>query len=228
MIVSTVLFDTIKAQSKVSDEVLVAFSGGKDSVVTLDLCFRYFKRVQPFFMYIVPNLSFQESLLRWYESKYQTEIIRIPHFQVSEFMRYGTFRNYDLDVPIVSIRDVYDYLRIQTGIEWIAAGERINDSIVRRAMIKSTGSIDTKRGRFYPIAYWKKREVLDYIKFRHLKLGADSKKFGFSFKSLEGRELWFVKENFPDDYKKILAMYPFAGASVERYEHYGNQQVSAL
>lgn len=133
---STALFDPIKVQSKVTDEVIVAFSGGKESIVTLDLCFRYFKKVKPFFMYICPDLSFQERTLEWYEKKYQTEIIRLPHMDVCEFFHYGSFRNPDLTFPIVSINDIYHYVRLQTDIWWIAAGERINDSIVRRAMMK--------------------------------------------------------------------------------------------
>lgn len=88
---STVLYDPIKTQAKVTDSVIVAFSGGKESIVTLDLCFRYFKNVRAFFMYICPDLSFQERTLEWYEKKYQTEIIRIPHMACRSFSIMALF-----------------------------------------------------------------------------------------------------------------------------------------
>ncbi len=43
--------------AKKHDSVLVSYSGGKDSLVTLDLCTRTFKRVTAFFMYFVPGPS---------------------------------------------------------------------------------------------------------------------------------------------------------------------------
>lgn len=218
---SNLLFDPIKTQAKVTESVIVGFSGGKDSIVTLDLCFRYFKRVVPFFMYLVPDLEFQERMLRRYEEKYNTEIIRIPHFEVSEFLKYGSFTMMDWNVDVVGINDTYAYLRQKTGIHWIAAGERCADSIVRNAMIKKSGSIDYQRGRFYPLAYWKKNEVLQYIKQKKLYLSSEQRKIGFSFRSLAGNELAIIKEMYPEDYKKILKVYPFAGAGVERFEKYG-------
>ena len=184
---SNILFDPIKTQASVTDSVIVGFSGGKDSIVTLDLCFKYFKNVRPYFMYLVPGLEFQEKMLNWYENKYDTEIIRMPHFEVSEFLKYGSFTRFDFDVPIVGINDTYEYLRQNTGIHWIAAGERCADSIVRNAMIKKSGSIDYKRGRFYPLAYWSKKEVLHYIKYKKLYLSPEQRKLGFSFRSLAGR-----------------------------------------
>ena len=157
---SNLLFDPIKTQSRVTDSVIVAFSGGKDSIVTLDLCSRYFKKIYSFFMYLVPNLEFQERMLRWYENKYNVNIIRIPHFETSELLKYGSFTLPDYDMNIVNINDVYEYMRQITGAFWIAAGERAKDSIIRNAMIKNSGSIDEKRGRFYPIAWWNKTQVL--------------------------------------------------------------------
>ena len=83
-------YDPIKTMAQVTREVIVAFSGGKDSCVTLDLCTRFFDKVYAFFMYQVPNLSFQERTIQHYEKRYGIEVLRIPHFETSVFF---TLRN---------------------------------------------------------------------------------------------------------------------------------------
>ena len=62
---------------------------------------------------------------------------------------------------------------------------------------------------------------MDYIKFHNLYLGQDSRKLGFSFRSLWGKELYALKQYFPDDYNKVLNCYPLAAAGVKRWEEYG-------
>ena len=215
-----ILLDAVRTQSKVTESVLVSFSGGKDSVVTLDLCMRYFKKVQPFFMYIVPGMRFQERMLNWYEDKYGVEIIRIPHFEASNFYRYGTYRPYDLTVPITKVIDTYHYLRSKTGIWWIAAGERAADSIVRGAMIKNSSSIDIGRGRFFPLAWWRKMDVMSYIKQRKLYLSPEQRELGYSFRSFAGKDLATLKEMYPDDYEILLHYFPFAEVGAKRYEQW--------
>ncbi len=196
------LFDPIKVQSTISDSVLVGFSGGKDSAACLDLCFKYFKNVKPYFMYIVPDLEFQERTLNYYEKRYDTEFLRVPHFMLSDFLRYGTYRLPDLDVPMVKTVDLYNYMREKTDIYWIAAGERISDSIIRRAMIKESSSVDFKRGRFYPIAYWNINHVRSYNKQKRLPLSLENKTMGHSFRSLMYEDLSDIKKYFPRDYEK--------------------------
>lgn len=213
---STILYDSVKTESTITDSVIVGFSCGKDSIVTMDLCFKYFRHVYPYFLYIAPELEFQERVLRWYERKYKTEITRLPHPDVAQFLKYGSFCNPNFDVPVISINDIYNYMRDISGAYWIACGERISDSIVRRAMIKNSGSINQKRGRFYPVAEWKKKDVLAYIKHFKLLIGEDSKRLGFSFKSLSGKELSMVKETFPSDFEKLKNIYPLIDAAVKR------------
>lgn len=214
----SILFDPIKAQSRVNDSVIVAFSGGKDSCVVLDLCCRYFKNVSAFFMYQIPNLSFQESAIKYAERRYGIEIDRIPHFELSEFMAYGAFRKEDYSVPIIGMNDVYKYMRVQKDTWWIAAGERISDSIVRRAMMKKSGCIDEGRGRFFPIANFTKSDVVNYIKHHNLKPSPESKILGHSFRSLHPNDIEQIRLHYPQDYKKIVEWFPFVEAGVVRNE----------
>lgn len=216
------LYDPIKTMATITDSVLVGFSGGKDSAACLDLCFRYFKNVQPYFMYLVPDLEFQERTIKYYEKRYKKDILRVPHFMISDWLRYGTFRMPDLDVPTVKTVELYNYLREQTGIYWICAGERIADSIVRRAMIKESSSIDTKRGRFYPLAYWNVKQVRAYNKQRNLPLSLENTALQHSFRSLESDEVKNIKKVFPEDYQKIKEMFPLVDAAIKKGEFYGN------
>ena len=212
------LYRSVETAAAITDRVLVAFSGGKDSVVTLDLCMKHFAQVEAFFMFYVRGLSFQENICRYYEDKYGIPIHRIPHFEVSQWLRYGLFRFPDFDSPIVSTKETYDYIRENTGIWWIAAGERISDSIVRRAMIKSSGTIDTKRGRFFPIAEWDKPSVKAYIRQRKLRVGIESEKLGFSFRSFMPKDLIAIRDSFPGDYGKIREWFPLVDASIIQHE----------
>ena len=97
----TTLFRAINLQSQVTDSVIVSFSMGKDSIVALDFAYKHFNHVYPFFMYLVPGLEFQERDLRRYEQQYDTKIIRVPHFENSEFFRYGSFREPDETVQLL-------------------------------------------------------------------------------------------------------------------------------
>lgn len=178
-------------------------------------------------MYQVRGLSFQESIVHYYEDKYGIPIHRIPHFELSQFLRYGLFRRYDFDCPIVSVNETYNYMRENTDIWWVAAGERIDDSIWRRATIKSSGTIDTQRGRFYPIAEWSKADVLSYIRQRKLRVGIESSKLGFSFRSFMGKDLVQIKQHFPQDYERIRRWFPLVDASIIHYKMQGNRDGTA-
>lgn len=202
------LYRVIETASLLTDSVLVSFSGGKDSVVTLDLCARYFKHVEAFFMYLVPGLSFHDSIVCYYENRYKIPIHHVPHFMLSEWLRNGLFRPYDWSVPKIGIKDIYRNVRQMTGLRWIAGGERIYDSLVRRSIIKKTGSIDKKRGRFYPVAEWSKEDIFAYIRQHRLKITPESEKLGHSFREFSGVDLEKIRRIYPADYKKIKEWFP--------------------
>lgn len=214
------LLAAIKRQALLTDEVIVSYSGGKDSAVVLDLCARHFKVVRAFFMFQVQGLSFQEAALCWAERQYGIEIYRIPHFELSHFYRAGVFRKSDPDAPSVTVRDIYAHVRGALGSHWIAGGERAKDSTIRNAMIKRSGSVDVKRGRFYPLAYWSKEQVARYVDTHRLKVSSESAILGHSFRSLDGGDLKKIRDHYPDDYERIAAAFPDIGAAVARQEMY--------
>ena len=213
------LLHAVTTARAVTDKVTVLFSGGKDSVCTLDLCRRFFpaQNVKAAFMYYVRGLSFQDQILDYYEKLYDMEIIRVPHFELSSFFRYGVLRPPDESVPNLKTAEVYDYIRELTGTYWLAGGERINDSMVRRAMIKRSGSIDRSRGRFYPLAEWSKSDVMEYIKKQHLKTSPESAVLGFSFRSLNDSEMMKIKQYYPEDYERIKRWFPLLDVTLNRY-----------
>ena len=208
------LLHGVTVASRIADTVTVLFSGGKDSAVTLHLCRRYFRSVNMAFMYYVPGLSFQERIVGYYENLCGIECLRIPHFELSEMLRYGLYRPYDYSVPVVKCADVYNYIRSLTGNYWLAGGERIDDSIVRRAMIKRAGSVDDKRGRFYPLAEWSKTDVNEYIAKNNLRFGEESAVLGHSFRSFDRGTLLAVEEHYPRDFELIKRWFPLCRAGM--------------
>lgn len=203
-----------------TDSVIVGFSGGKDSVVTLDLCARHFRRVEVYFLYYVPGLSFQERTLSWAERHYGLTIYRLPHFELSQMLQYGSFRPVDLNSPIIEVADLYAHLRARFGLHWIAGGERIADSIWRRAMLKRSGTIDRQRGRIYPVAHFTKANIMAYLKLHRLPVSEESRVLGFSFRSLQPAEMIKIRQHFPDDFAKIKAMFPLVEAGIKHLEWY--------
>lgn len=222
------LFDAVKRQSLLTDSVIVSYSGGKESAVTLDLCARHFKTIHIFFMWQVSGLSFQEAVLKWAEKHYGAEIYRIPHWELSHFYQRGVYVKPDRSVKTIGIQDVYAHVRAAFDCRWISAGERCKDSTMRNAMIKKSGSIDPKRGRFFPLAYWSKEHVMRYIAQHGLKVSPESRLLGHSFRSLDAKDLMAVKEHYPDDFAKVLQAFPECEAAIARERMYGKDKAPAL
>lgn len=205
------------------NEVLLSYSGGKDSAACLDLCAKHFDRVVPFFMYVVKGLSFQEVYLRHIERRYDVEILRLPHWQLGQIINSSSFMHHSAankKAPrSVSGRDVEMKLRKETGLTWVVSGETTDESLQRNGMIKSCNSICTKRGHIYAIGHWRRKDVEGYLSDNDIPLPPeysvtlDKRSFG----GLRMEQIAPIKERFPSDYEKIKRQFPLVDAQVARW-----------
>ena len=215
------VFDIIKKAAVMTDSVIVGFSGGKDSIVTLDLCLKHFKHVEAYFLYIVSDLEFQEVYLRYIEKRYTIKIHRLPHWMLGRLFKDATYRPHNkktVNCPVITINDIENELYKLSGIEWFASGQKACDSIERNAMLRRNNGIDEIRKRIYPVTFFTNKTIFSYLKMNNIPLPPDYRILGHSFGSLWGKDLKRIKETYPNDYKKILEVFPYVEAAIKRDE----------
>lgn len=197
-------FATIKA---INDElkgqpVMAFFSCGKDSIVTMDLLFRFYKGpITPVYLYFVPGLDIRESVINFYERKYNTKVKQYLHPQMGAFLNGKKTGN---------LAQAEHNIRGELEISFVASGVKKSDSLFRRGMLKAcVNGIDWKQRKVYPVLEWKDPEIWRYIKKEKLKTPVD---YDFGFKREnnipKGESLLWIKRNFYSDYQKIIEYAP--------------------
>jgi phosphoadenosine phosphosulfate reductase len=201
--------------SKKNKRVLVAFSGGKDSLCVLDLASQFFKSITCFFMYLVDDLGHVEKQLQYAKNKYGVEIIKIPHWLYFRLKKDGVFCIPFSDTPHVTLNDIYDYIISETGINLILTGAKKSDSLVRRVTHNEWNQrVQT------PIWTWSVYDVLAYLKNKNIEIPKSSAQSNTGV-DLTPRNLKFIHDNYPDDFKKMEIEFPFIRAEILRQEIYG-------
>lgn len=206
-------------------QVCVGYSGGKDATATLAVCIDRFgaANVFPYFMYIVPGLSFQEKYLAYIERLFGILVTRLPHWVLSQLMRGSSFRHPTRaaeTMPRVTIRDIEQHVRKLSGFAWVVSGEKACDSLERNAQIRNVDGINRQRKKFWPLAYWQHSQVFAFLKQRSIALPPEygNATAGRSFSGLWNREVSWVRDRYPEDWLKIKAVFPLIEAQVMRYE----------
>lgn len=198
------------------EPLIIQFSGGKDSIVMLDLLMRHHtgKKVVVF-MYFVPELDVKNRVIRYYEKKYGIKIDQVPSHRT---LTLKTGKKWKM-------ADVENMLREKYDITYIAQGSRKQDSMARRGMLqKLNNGVDYRNYKFYPVAEMSTREIMAYIKLNKLVLPVE-------YNHGMDRDFWvpdvpkmlWLKNNFPEDYKKVITEFPQLEAMVIRERLHGSQ-----
>ena|SRR3990172_4651679 len=220
---SKAVIDTVRAQS---DRILLFYSAGKDSIAMLDLCAAAFSEVVCVFMYFVANLEHQQRFIRFSEKRYPNiRFIQVPHWSLSYVLRSGIFCT-PRNVKLLSLSNINESVRLQTGINFSFFGMKQTDSLNRRLMLKGyeAEAICQKSGNVYPLTHWRQADVLRYIRQNKLPEPVRysiQKSNGLTFNP----EVFnWLRENYPSDLLKIYETFPLSRKILIDYDR--NYQIS--
>lgn len=218
-------------QESASRACLVSFSRGKDSIAaTLALKEQgAFDQIVPFYAERVPGLSFIEESLAYYERVLFEQRIRVyPHPALYQQLNEHVFQSpCRVNVTRAAKLPEYDYTAIQEACvsdaklpagTYTATGLRSADSILRRTAIWNHGPITRKKQTFMPIWDFNKEDIVGLIRRHNIKLPKDYLHNGKTQDGLMAENIIWIRDQYPDDYKKILDWYPMIDAEVFRYE----------
>lgn len=206
---------------KKTDRVMLFYSCGKDSIALLDLLAKKFTHITAVFMYFVPGLDHIEKYIRDARVRYpNVEITQKPHWNLTYIHKDGLYCVPDPDIKLKTLKDINEEVRVETGLEWTFYGMKKADSLQRRVMLMGyeMEAINEKTKNVYPLSHWKNGDVLRYIRDNNLPQPIiygkkASNGVGFNVDSL----LW-MRENYPQDYKKIITAYPMAQVILFQYD----------
>lgn len=201
------------------DAIGVAVSFGKDSFSVLDLCCQFFPRVEGYYLYRVPKLRVVEEWRAFVRKRWNVEVRPYPHFDLSRIYRHSVLRpahrGHD-QTPRINMADVEMKFRSDANVDWIAYGWRRNDSFSRALIMKKCAGLDEKGRRIFPIRSWTRAEVYAYLDAQKIprpdSLGR-KEQAGLDF---HPSALAFLRDNYPDDWKKWLEVFPFCEVQFAR------------
>ena len=147
---------------------LLGFSRGKYSIAEWLYLREFFTEVIPFHCSSIPHLSFVDESLNYYESVFNTKIIRCLSGEITTALSdliYQPLEDEDtidaMELWEYNNHDIINLLQNQYGRDlWCAFGINITDSIDRRIYVQKNQGRNEERKTFYPCFDWSKKQIL--------------------------------------------------------------------
>jgi sulfate adenylyltransferase subunit 2 len=217
-------FEVIKQISSKTDSVILFHSGtGKDSIALLDMLRPHFKEIVCVYMYVVPDLEHINKYINYSQQRYGVKFLQVPHYALSSMIKAGHLGiKKNEKQKLVTLAHTTESVQIKTGIEYCFFGFKQSDSMNRRLMLRTyEGNAISPTKKIYPLSEWKNKDVLAYIKQNNLlspiNYGGKTQSSGCDVEDINF--LLWCKNHFPNDYKKIINVFPLADIKVFEYEN---------
>lgn len=202
-----------------TDAIGVAMSFGKDSLVSMDLCCSIFERIEAFYLFRIRNLDIVREWSRRVRQRFGVVVKEYPHFDLARCYRHSVLQPHWTEarkLHRIRMTDIERQFRSDAGIDWIAYGWRKNDSFSRAMIMRKTGGYDPSSRRVFPLRSWRRADVFEYLKARHITVPESLGRKDQGGLDFHPAALRYLQETYPEDYQRVLRDFPFAGVQLQR------------
>ena len=226
-----VFLENLSSKEKTRN-IPVWFSMGKDSLCVVQKLKEWGFNPVLFWYCVFPDLDFQSASLDFYETFFDTKIHRLLGPSIYKFHWAGTYMTHDylpvlnnLNSPNLDFTDLQDYViedyqKDMNLMSYNAIGLRAADSFNRRKVFEKFGYFNHNLQKAYPIIEYKIDDIKDTLLKNNISLPIDYRIWGRTFDGMHYYFLKGLKDNFPQDYEKVLFYCPLAEMEILRIEHY--------
>jgi len=220
-----VFLDTAKFlvdQSKRHQSVLVAFSGGKESMAVLDLCARSFRTVHVMHAYFVPGLEVAERQIEYAGRRWGVSVAQYQHPNFFDYLRSGVYCYESAQASVARIKrilfgDVLQMARRDCGADVVAIGRKRSDN---RMTLSKKRNMMREGDYIYPLYNWRQYDVLAYLQMRKIPKPESDGRRSSSIDLTTPCLLW-LHDHHPGDFKRIARYFPDVVAVPKRREWFG-------
>jgi len=209
-------------------ESILAFSCGKDSLAAWCVMADAGIKVYPVYHYVFPRLPFVERSLAYYEKRFDTPIIRLPHPWLCDMLYWGAFTD---PQGMVTLTENGDYVfhrrsypqfigdvrgQLKKPDLWYAVGVKSCDSVNRMQVIGHCKGFDVGQKKWYPVAFGSDRINLAILRRYSMPVPDDYLIWGRSFDCFTSQFIKGLAQQFPEDYKRVLECFPLVESQLLR------------
>lgn len=201
--------------------VICYYSGGKDSLVVLDMCSKMgFEKIVCVHKYFIPDLEVVEKQIRYAKSRWGVDVIQYPSNSAIKSLKAGEFNDPSPDIndlPNIDASEIERIAREETGISLICTGHKRTDAFGQG--LSNAEWANRKRNIVQPIIFWNKFHVLAYLKSNDIPL-PESDGRNSSSMDLHPKNIIWLYKNHINDFRKIEKVFPYIEAIVWRNKFY--------
>ena len=200
-----------RLRALIGPQLLVGFSGGRDSLAVLHLAARHFD-VHPYFYYLIPDSDFGRAIDAQARAVCGNPLRQFPHPLLTRLINGAVYKPHSSSTGIGELDqiDMWHAVQQATGIPWRALGMRASESMHRRMRMIRWGPVRPMQQTVYPIATWSRDHVSAYLGAHHLAVLEIRVRAAMTGWTLHPAVLAAIKDAYPRDYRRIVDLFPYA------------------